>query len=64
MDTRLNSIYWPLRIAFGATAFLAGLDKFFNLLTTWEKYVSPFVLDVLPLSATALMRPATRSSGK
>jgi len=56
MDTRLNSVYWSLRIAFGLTAFLAGLDKFLNLLTNWEKYVSPLVLNIVPLSAGTLMR--------
>ena len=56
MDPRVNSAYWTLRIAFGLTAFLAGLDKFTNLLTDWEKYASPLVLRVLPLSAGALMR--------
>ena len=54
MDTRLNSVYWSLRIAFGLTAFLAGLDKFLNLLTNWEKYVSPLVTNVLP--AATLMK--------
>jgi uncharacterized membrane protein YphA (DoxX/SURF4 family) len=58
MDSRINSTYWTLRIAFGLTAFLAGLDKFFNLLTNWEKYVSPLLLDVVPLSAGSLMRVA------
>lgn len=58
MDARLNSIYWTLRIAFGLTAFLAGLDKFLNLLTNWEQYVSPLVLNVVPLSATTLMQVA------
>jgi len=36
MDTRLTSAFWTLRIAFGLMAFLAGLDKFLNLLTNWE----------------------------
>ena len=58
MDSRLNSAFWALRIAIGLTAFLAGLDKFFNLLTNWEQYASPLALGVLPLSATALMRAA------
>ena len=56
MDTRTDSAFWALRIAIGATAFLAGLDKFFNLLVNWEKYVSPLLLKVIPLSAGALMR--------
>jgi uncharacterized membrane protein YphA (DoxX/SURF4 family) len=58
MDSRLNSIILSLRIAFGLTAFLAGLDKFLNLLTNWEQYASPLALNVLPLSAGALMRVA------
>ena len=56
MDSRLNSVFFTLRIAFGLTAFLAGLDKFFNLLTNWEQYASPLALQVIPLSASALMR--------
>jgi uncharacterized membrane protein YphA (DoxX/SURF4 family) len=58
MDTRLNSAFWTLRLAFGLTAFLAGLDKFLNLLTNWEQYASPLVLKMLPLSAGALMHIA------
>ena len=58
MTSRLDSIHWTLRIAFGATAFLAGLDKFFNLLTNWEQYLSPLATQVLPLSGAALMRIA------
>jgi uncharacterized membrane protein YphA (DoxX/SURF4 family) len=58
MDSRLNSAYWTLRIAFGLTAFLAGLDKFTNLLTNWEQYASPLVLNIVPLSASTLMRTA------
>jgi uncharacterized membrane protein YphA (DoxX/SURF4 family) len=58
MDSRLTSAFWTLRIAFGLTAFLAGLDKFFNLLTNWEQYASPLVLRIVPLSAGALMRTA------
>lgn len=58
MDSRLNSAFWTLRIAFGLTAFLAGADKFLNLLTNWEKYASPLVLSVVPLSAGTLMRAA------
>ena len=56
MDHRLTSAFWTLRIAFGLTAFLAGVDKFFNLLTNWEQYASPLVLSILPVSAGTLMR--------
>ena len=55
MDSRINSTYWALRIAFGLTAFLAGLDKFFNLLAHWTDYVSPLVRGLLPFSAETFM---------
>src|SRR4029079_9540593 len=35
--------------------FLAGLDKFFNLLTNWEMYLSPLAEKMLPFSATTFM---------
>lgn len=54
----MKSAFWTLRIAFGATAFLAGLDKFFNLLANWEAYVSPLMTSLVPLSAGTLMRVA------
>ena len=56
MDSRINSVIWTLRIAFGLTAFLAGLDKFFNLLTNWEQYVSPLFASVI--APSLLMRVA------
>lgn len=58
MDTRINSSFWLLRLAFGTTALLAGLDRFFNLLTDWEKYASPLRVSILPLSSEALMELA------
>jgi uncharacterized membrane protein YphA (DoxX/SURF4 family) len=56
MDRRLDSAWWALRLGLGLGPFLAGLDKFFNLLTNWEMYLSPLALKVVPLSATAFMR--------
>ncbi len=58
MDSRITSAFWSLRIAIGATAFLAGLDKFFNLLVHWETYVSPVLTKIVPISATSLMHIA------
>src|SRR6266850_1138877 len=52
---KINSPYWALRIAFGAVPFLAGLDKFFNILTHWDKYLSPLAQHFLPVSATTFM---------
>lgn len=33
--------YQMLHLAFTVAPLLAGLDKFFNLLTNWEQYLSP-----------------------
>lgn len=53
MDARLNQSWWALKLAFGLVPIVAGLDKFFNLLTNWEQYLSPLVERVVP--ATAFM---------
>ena len=47
-DTRLSSSYWALRVAFFAVPFLAGLDKFTNLLTYWPHYFSPAFARLVP----------------
>jgi hypothetical protein len=37
----------------------AGLDKFFNLLVTWEKYLSPRVVGLLPVTPAIFMAACT-----
>jgi uncharacterized membrane protein YphA (DoxX/SURF4 family) len=44
----LNQPYWMLKIAFGVVPIVAGLDKFTNLLTSWEQYLSPVVGQLIP----------------
>ena len=56
MDPKLNSAWWALRIGLGLAAFLAGLDKFFNILTDWGLYLSPMVRELIPVSGDAFMR--------
>jgi uncharacterized membrane protein YphA (DoxX/SURF4 family) len=55
MQDRLQTVQAISRYALGLMAFLAGLDKFLNLLTNWEQYVSPLVQRVLPFSAATFM---------
>ncbi|MGH9508719.1 MAG: hypothetical protein ACRD2M_02185 [Terriglobales bacterium] len=55
LDNRINSTWWMLRIGLGLGAFLAGLDKFFNLLTDWTMYLSPMATQVVPVSAATFM---------
>ncbi len=52
----LDSAWWALRLSLGLAAFLAGLDKFFNLLTNWSMYVSPPAASLIPGGADTLMR--------
>ena len=47
----LRSLYLPLRLTYGLVPLLAGLDKFFNLLTDWDRYLAPGVASLLPVSA-------------
>jgi uncharacterized membrane protein YphA (DoxX/SURF4 family) len=56
MDQRLNQAWLALRITFGAIPIVAGMDKFTNLLTSWEQYLSPLALRLLPMSGGAFMR--------
>ncbi len=57
-ESRLHSAWWALRLSFGLVPFLAGLDKFFNILTDWTQYQSPILQQVLPVSATTFMHVA------
>src|SRR5687768_13354623 len=55
MDSQLGWRVQALRIAFGLTATLAGLDKFFNILADWSAYVSPLAAQLLPVSPATFM---------
>ncbi len=55
---RINRMWWALRIGLGSTAFLAGADKFTNLLTDWEKYLAPQARERLPISGKKFLYAA------
>ena len=55
MDNRLDRAWWVLRIGLGIGPILAGLDKFFNLLTNWEMYLNPLVPKLLHLQPATFM---------
>ena len=54
-DNRLNNTWWALRVLFGFVPIVAGLDKFFNLLTHWENYLNPLATKLIPVSPAAFM---------
>jgi uncharacterized membrane protein YphA (DoxX/SURF4 family) len=44
-----------LQYTYGLVPIVAGLDKFTNLLTNWENYLSAPVANILPFSAGTFM---------
>ena len=55
LDPRLENARRSLWIALGLVPLLAGLDKFFNLLTNWEMYLNPMIPRITHLSAPTFM---------
>ena len=55
-EARLATASQALRVWLGLGAFAAGLDKFFNLLTTWSMYLCALAERLLPISDGAFMR--------
>src|SRR6185436_9284183 len=51
----VDGAWWTLRIAFGLVPFLAGLDKFFNLLVYWPNYIAPVFAGLIPMSPRMFM---------
>ena len=47
--------WWMLKLTYGLLLIVAGADKFFNLVTTWEKYIGPFVKTSVPLSSLQIV---------
>jgi uncharacterized membrane protein YphA (DoxX/SURF4 family) len=54
-DHRTGNAYWALRLVFGLVPIVAGLDKFTNLLTDWQQYLSPIAVRLLPVSPATFM---------
>ena len=55
IDRGVESARQALRVAFGVVPFLVGLDKFFNLLADWPRYLSPAAEAMLPVTAQTFM---------
>lgn len=52
---KLRTPFLALKWTYGLVPLLAGLDKFFNLLTDWPAYLSPTVQSVLPVAPATFM---------
>ena len=47
--------FWLLRIGFTIAPILFGVDKFFHILTDWDRYLAPVVNDLVPGTAHQAM---------
>jgi hypothetical protein len=47
--------FWLLRIGFTVAPILFGVDKFAHVLTNWDKYLAPWVNDLVPGTAHQAM---------
>ena len=52
---RITQSWWLLKITYGLLFVIAGADKFFNLVTEWQQYASPYIFKVIPLSLQQFM---------
>ena len=52
---RLILVWWLLKVTYGLLFVVAGADKFINLVTYWEKYISRFVLNILSVESSILI---------
>jgi uncharacterized membrane protein YphA (DoxX/SURF4 family) len=55
-DTTMNRQIEVLRWTYGLVPIAAGADKFANMLTDWQKYLSPVAKDMLPVKPRTFMR--------
>lgn len=53
--TSADRAFWLLRSGFTLAPILFGLDKFAEILTDWEKYLAPWIDDLVPGTAHQAM---------
>jgi hypothetical protein len=52
---KVHRVYTLLKFTYGLVPIVAGLDKFTNLLTDWDKYLNPSIAQMLPFSPHTFM---------
>ncbi len=55
MQSNVHTVRTVLKYTFGLVPIVAGLDKFTNILTDWSNYLAPWMVDLLPISASGFM---------
>ncbi len=54
-DTPARQAYEILHVAFTVAPIVAGLDKFFDLLANWDKYLAPAIAGLSPIGVHGFM---------
>ncbi len=57
-EALVRSVWWTLRVVFGVLPIVAGLDKFFDILVDWDKYLSPVFKRLVPFGPERFMELA------
>ena len=52
---KIDQLQNLLKITFGLVPIAAGADKFLNLLTQWDTYLAPSMLNILPFEGSTFM---------
>ncbi|WP_017259704.1 hypothetical protein [Pedobacter arcticus] len=55
LNQKIKPTFNLLHLVFVVVPIVAGLDKFTNLLTQWDKYINPTLLEMLPFSGHTFM---------
>lgn len=55
MHRKTNRLWFLLKITYGLFFVVAGLDKFFNFVVDWQKYVNPAIPETLHINIVTLM---------
>ena len=55
---RIKRSWWTLKLTYGLLFIIAGADKFLNLITFWPKYISPLLVQIIPLNVEHIIMGA------
>ena len=55
METQIKQLQTLLKFTYGLVPIVAGADKFTNILTNWEQYLSTGIKQMLPFGANTFM---------
>jgi hypothetical protein len=57
IESKVMQVTWLLKLSYGIAVIIAGFDKmpFLNKITSWQLYISPTLIELLPISAPSIL---------